>query len=189
MIVAIYKPASQAGHRIDSIIKAEDYSGLPLDSGIDYIELTQAQSILPITDIEELHSGVTPESNLVIAKKIVKDMIGKKRVTVEASGFSHTFSDGSGTVQTRDQIDIRNINGMVTVAMIANSQGETRAIFSFRDMENVTHSMTPTEVINLGIATNTFIGNTYIKSWSKKSEVDALTTIESVRSYSVETGW
>ena len=173
-----------------SIMSGSDYSGLDIsNTNLDFFELTSNQSTGDITSINTIYAGTTNASRLITLKNIMKDKVGVQRLIKETSGFSFTFQDGVGSVQTRDSTDIRNINGMVTMAMIANSQGVTGNAFSFRDTANITHPMTPSEVINLGVSTNTFISNTYQTSWIKKSEIDALTTETAVRGYSYSTGW
>lgn len=127
------------------------------------------------------------EANLSAAKADKKKQIESVRSEKETAGFPFVFSDGLGMVQSRER-DIRNINGIVTTALILKSNNVTSASLPFRDLDNNMHMMTPTEALQLGLAATSFVSNIYNISWAKKAEVDGLTT-ENIATYDVSTGW
>lgn len=107
-----------------------------------------------------------------------KAQVEAKRLEKEKAGVAYTFPDGQGTVQTARDVDIRNVQGVVTTAQVLASQGVTDPVIDFRDQENVTHSLTPTQAIDMGMVVQTAISQHYAWAWAKKAEIDACTTIE-----------
>jgi hypothetical protein len=128
-----------------------------------------------------------------------------QRLVRQNAGLPYTFapavvaSDGvtvvapavTGTIQTRDQTlypDVANINGETTAALILQSQGVTSAAISFRDQQNVTHAMTPAQIIAMGIAVSSFISATYAAKWNIQNQINALTE-QTVDSFDITQGW
>lgn len=109
-------------------------------------------------------------------KTIKLDSVDYIRQSKEILGLSYVFSDSTGTVQT-DSESIRNIQALTTTALILKDRGAITAVLPFRDTENIVHQMTPLEMIDLGLAVQTFISETYAWAWGKKSEINSATTI------------
>lgn len=109
-------------------------------------------------------------------KALKLDQVNSKRILTEESGLTYAFSDSSGTVQT-DSESIRNIQALTTTALILKDRAVTDAVLPFKDLENIVHQMTPLQMIDLGLAVQTFISETYAWAWGKKSEINSATTI------------
>ena len=116
------------------------------------------------------------ERHLLEQKSLKKDLVNANRKDKELLGLVYAFPDSSGTIQTGDE-DIRNVLAITTTGMILNSQGIDTKVISFRDKENVIHMLTPIEAITMGLAVQTFISDTYVDAWSKKTAIDGATTI------------
>ena len=113
---------------------------------------------------------------LAAQKLLRKEQVNVLRKTKESAGLAYTFPTGSGTIQTEDE-DIRNVLAVTTTALVLQAQGVVEAVIQFRDKENSTHDLTPTQAIAMGLAVQTFISSTYSDAWSKKAEIDAATTL------------
>jgi hypothetical protein len=134
-----------------------------------------------------------------------------QRLIVQNVGFQYTFSpaipatlaaDGVtvitptvpavvGTIQTRDQTqypDMNNITGLTTAAVILQEQGVTNVALSFRDAQNVTHPMTPAQMIALGMAVTNFISSTYQAKWRIHNVIASLTP-QTIGSFDITQGW
>lgn len=61
--------------------------------------------------------------------------------------------------------------------------------FVWRGYDNVDHPADAAFIVGLGNAITLRGSYLYQRSWIKKAEVDALTTVEAVKAYDVTTGW
>lgn len=102
----------------------------------------------------------------------IRLLVDAERKRREALGCVVQFPDGLGTVQTRDPDDYRNINGMVTAALVLSAQGVTDPVLPFRDAEDSTHMLTPTEMIAVGMAVQQRVGALYGASWAIKQFIE-----------------
>ena len=96
-----------------------------------------------------------------------------------------------GTIQTRDATlyrDIANINGEASAALILEGQGVTAAVLDFRDEQNVTHVMTPAQMIAMGLAVSSFINATYLAKWALKEQISNLTP-DTIDTFDITKGW
>ena len=109
-------------------------------------------------------------------KNELKQRVNSARDVKEKVGLTYQFPDGLGVIQTRSDVDIRNVQSITTTAVILKSAGVVDPVISFRDESDVTHDLTPDQTIEMGIAVQTFISNIYKWSWDKKVEIDACTT-------------
>lgn len=112
--------------------------------------------------------------------------IEAKRAEKEKAGTTFTFPDGDGVIQTRNDVDIRNVQAVTTTALILSNNGVTTPVIPFRDAGDVVHVLTPNQAIMMGMAVQTFISDTYAWSWAKKAEVAAATTVTEVNAISLE---
>lgn len=112
--------------------------------------------------------------------------VAKMRVYVQRAGKAYTFPDGAGTIQTRDAIDLINVNGRVTAALVLQAQGVTDPVLEFRDAENVTHAMTPIQMIEMGMAASQFVSATYAAKWAHDTAVSAW---DGAIEYDIAAGW
>jgi len=124
--------------------------------------------------------------SLVIEKK--REEVGAAREKRIAEGVPYNFPDGSGIVQTRDLIDVRNIQTNVMAALILQGAGETKPIMVFRDSANVTHYMTPAQMLTMAVAISQYGQVIYNISWELKDKVEGMTT-EQIVAFDVEANW
>ena len=120
---------------------------------------------------DSLRLATTQEINLAKTLKL-REEVNAERDRREALGLVFQFSDGPGTIQTRDIVDFRNIAGQVSAATILMMQGITDPVLWFIDAENVKHPMTPAEMLNLGIAVQTHIAGLYDAAATIKAGID-----------------
>ena len=107
-----------------------------------------------------------------------------------AAGVPYTFpGDNTGTVQTRDLTDHRNIQANASAAQMYLLNSQPTAEMQFRDMEDVVHTLTATEMIQMCSYVMGYGQAIYSASWAHKEAIDALTTVEAVEAYDVTTGW
>lgn len=95
--------------------------------------------------------------------------VAAERIRRQTLGVSFVFPDQTpGTIQTRHEQDLLNINGLATRAMMA--PGST---FPFRDEENRTHSMTAAEIAALAVAVSDHVGALYAAKWAHDTAIAA----------------
>ncbi|MBU2249056.1 MAG: DUF4376 domain-containing protein, partial [Gammaproteobacteria bacterium] len=123
---------------------------------------------------------------LVIADKSKE--VGAVRESKIAEGVPYDFADGHGTVQTRDLVDVRNIQTNVMTALILQGAGEIRPVMPFRDSENVTHLMTPAQMLSMALAISQHGQVIYNRSWKLKDAVEGMTT-EKIAIFDVKANW
>lgn len=73
-------------------------------------------------------------------------------------------------VQTRNETDFRNLNGLVSQALVNLSLASNDPI-SFRDANNTVHTLTPAEMIELGSDVAAHVQSVYTAAWQLKSGV------------------
>lgn len=156
-----------------------------------YVPTGTEQDIVYVPDGTDITNYVYVGSDLETAKANMFASLEKYRLNVQNSGLTYKFPDGIGTIQTRDPIqypDIAIINGQATSALILAQQNVTTAFINFRDEENVTHSLTPTQTITMALAVSKFVSDTYAAKWAKQVEISNLTE-ENYQSYDMTAGW
>jgi hypothetical protein len=134
----------------------------------------QAYVVLPkfATEVEEAaHTAQLLDDR----RRALSERIAQRRVDEQGKGYTYLFPDGlTGVVQTRqDSPDLLNINGQVTAALVLQSQGVLDPVMNFRDEENVTHQMTPTQMIVMGLTVSQFVSATYSSKWYHDEAVKA----------------
>ena len=109
------------------------------------------------------------------------------RVQTTSLGLPYEFADGLGTVQLRNENDIRNVLGVAASGQALVSMASTQTI-AFRDSENVTHELSPAEVVSMGLAVSDFISAHYATSWGHKDAMQNLSG-QALSDYDITTGW
>ena len=132
-----------------------------------------AQAAARTRQLEAVLSGVDAERDARIAR-----------------GKPHTFSDGTtGTVQLRHERDSVNINAVTTAGTALVAAGSPDTV-SFRDAEDVTHTLTGVEAVQFGLAVMQWVSAHYASAWAHK---DALKTMqaagEDIADYDLSQGW
>ena len=107
-----------------------------------------------------------------------------------AAGVPYIFpGDVPGTVQTRDLTDHRNIQANASAAQMYIINSQPDAPMQFRDMEDVVHTLTATEMAQMCAYVMGYGQAIYSASWAHKTAIDALGTVEAVEAYDVTIGW
>lgn len=122
-------------------------------------------------------------------KSALKDQNLQRRLDRMAQGISYDFPDGTGTVQTRNDTDLGNINAVATTAIVLQGQGVTDPVVKFRDTENVTHLMTPEQAIAFGVALSSSITAIYQNKWDTDEAIDALADQAAIDAFDLDAEW
>lgn len=115
--------------------------------------------------------------------------VAAHRDALEQEGTRFDFGDEVAAVQTRTGLDTRNIQGVVTTAMILQGQGVTDPVLTFRTADNINRPLTPAKAIELGMAVQTRIGDLYAAKWAHDEAIAALPSAEACAAYDVLQGW
>ena len=135
---------------------------------------------------------ILPDVDTQSQTAAAKRSLAAKRIDVQGTGMTYTFPDGStGTVQTRNAIDVINITGQAVGAMALSMQGDSTTLLPFRDAENVTHELTPIQMVQMAMAALNFVSATYLKKWELENKLDELAASEASGEelVSVVEGW
>jgi hypothetical protein len=86
--------------------------------------------------------------------------------------------DGSRIIpaDARNDTDLRNIQAVTTTAQVV--AGTPDAVLKFRDANDVTHNLSPEEVIALGLIVQAHVQSFYEKAWVLKDSTDSMTSVE-----------
>lgn len=131
------------------------------------------------TAVQTAVEALSPAPDLERSRAFKMLQIDEMRLAAELQGMAYTFPDGSqDVIQMRNERDIGNISGLSTSAVILKSQGVADPVFSFRAASNVSYSMTPDEIIAMGIATSQFMSGLYQIGWGLKEQARQATSFE-----------
>lgn len=96
--------------------------------------------------------------------------IDRERERRIALGVTVSLSTGkSFTVQTRDERDWRNVNGLGTAGLALQVAGDTTTLTPFRDAANVEQQLTPAELVEMGLKVMQHAKAIYTASWALKA--------------------
>ena len=86
--------------------------------------------------------------------------------------------DGSLVIpaDARNDTDLRNIQAVTTTAQVV--AGTPDAVLKFRDADDITHNLSPEEVITLGLIVQAHVQSFYEKAWTLKDSIDSMTSVE-----------
>ena len=139
------------------------------------------------SEVEALRA---PAVTLETAKADKRRVINGLRDEKIFGGLSYLFPDGStGMVDTREQPDFDNLQALTTLAQVLQAGGETGPVITFVDAEDQAHALTPSQMIDLGVAVTQRVAAIYAASWPMKASVKAATTITEVDAVDIATGW
>lgn len=122
------------------------------------------------------------------AKDARRQAVETERDRRIVAGLPYTFPAGPGTIQLRPA-DILNVNGVAARGAALLQRGDTTTTLAFRDAANVTHSLTPQQAVDMGIAVGERVEGIYQASWIHKDAIERLTTVAEVDAYDISTGW
>lgn len=179
-----------ADSKLVSILNGPDFSGVDINlPNTRFAEVTKTDYEGGWSNVETIAAAAGEVENVAVLKRALKDKVNLKRFEIEQNGIIFSFiNGGDGGIQT-DQTSVRNVQALMSKALIAKNMGDDSTQFGFRDSSDVTHPMSASEVINLGLTLTTFINGTYQTSWSKKTAIDALTTSAEIKAYDISPGW
>lgn len=145
----------------------------------------------PVEQIEGVwtQTWVSTPVGIAAARDVLKAQNLAKRLSLQAAGIAYTFPDGAGTVQTRNDTDVGNINAVATAGVALAGQGVTDPVLKFRDTENVTHPLTPSQAVAFGLAISDAISGLYETKWTIDGQIDALTTVAECEAFDVDAEW
>ncbi len=189
--------ASVAGISLPANLTAESLAPFNIfpvtETTPTYNPLTQ--SVLPATPIQV--SGIWTQQwtittlPLEVAKANLLGALDVERISQQSVGLPYTFSDGTGTIQTRDPMlypDMLNVNGYASAAIILQGQSVAQMPVGFIDAANTVHAMTPSQAMAMGIAVTGFIGSLYTAKQTILAAINALTA-DTVAAFDITQGW
>ena len=139
------------------------------------------------SELEVLRAPAVTLESVKAEKRLAINAMRDERVF---AGVSYSFPDGlMGTVDTREQSDFDNLQALTTLAQVLQAEGETGQVITFVDAEDQAHSLTPSQMIDLGVTVTQQIAKIYSVSWPMKASVKAAATIAEVNAVNISTGW
>lgn len=121
------------------------------------------------------------------------------RDTKISEGAPYLFPDGIyGTIQMRDIIDQRNIQANASAAQALLLMGQTEEQMKFRDMQNYTHTMYPSQMLHMALTAMSYGQQMYEVSWYHKDNLLSIKNqtgkslsqiIEELEAYDITVGW
>lgn len=108
------------------------------------------------------------------------DLVNELRNDILVSGYN----DGTNTWGT-SPTDVVNLNGVCTLIAL----GLVTSTQTWRDLNNIDHVMTPTQLVTLAGGMALFIKTCYSVSWTHKAAIAAFDNILDLQDYDVTTGW
>lgn len=130
-----------------------------------------------------------PLESLTAAKARVSSEIDAARDQLIGAGLQYSFPDTTGTIQLRKEADFRNVQGVASTGQALIMAGDTTTTISFRDEENVNHSLTGSQAVQLGLAVSGFVSAHYAAAWAHKDAVAELSTAADVQQYNYSINW
>jgi hypothetical protein len=104
-----------------------------------------------------------------------------------AAGMPYNFPEGPGTVQLRNPADISNVLGISASAQVSILVEDDKPIL-FRSSEDITHTLTAIQALDMGLAVSAFMSGHYATAWSHKDAMKQLTG-QALADYDITTGW
>lgn len=107
----------------------------------------------------------------IVARLLKNEIENQKNLNIYKD-IPYNFPDGQGTIQCRNELDIRNIqiNGIEAIKDL--SLGITDKTYIFRDLEDKIHHMTLHQMIDMMTYVKNVGQNIFIKSWAHKNNID-----------------
>jgi len=133
---------------------------------------------------------VTPPS-LSDLKAAACTRIEAQRLTLEQAGVWINWPDGTRSkIQTRDERDWRNINGVASRGLARLTQNLTDEDW-FRDADNVDHALLPSQALDLGYQASAAISIIARVAQAAKDAInaDTVTTAEQVAAIEAGVVW
>lgn len=110
--------------------------------------------------------GNTPDA--ADARPATPDDVNRERDHRIAAGVTVDIGGLGIPVQTRDERDFRNINGLVSRALVAKI-AQSAATIQFRASDNTVYDMSPDHLLSLGEQVAAHVQAIYAASWAIKA--------------------
>jgi hypothetical protein len=104
----------------------------------------------------------------------------RRRIQLERAGCPFVFGEVGDIIQTRDERDFININGVVTNAILFKAAGVTDPVILFRAQSDTNYQLTPDQAIALGIAVASRSTQLYARKWELKDAIDSADSIDDI---------
>ena len=182
--MAIYYSASSGGFYDDDIHTTIPSDSVRISKELHIALLTaQSEGQIICTGPDGKPTTKAPDApDLPTVKRSAKNEVDDRRQKEEQKGLTYEFPDGvTDVVQLRDTRDLVNVSSLVTTAQLMKATGFEGSI-QFQAESNVTHQMTPDEIIDMGLAAAAYIQGIYAISWSLKDAIDSAEDFEAVNS-------
>ncbi len=150
------------------------------------------ESLLAETQVlaNELDALRAPAVTLESARAEKRTAVNFLRDEKISEGLSYLFPDGlTGVVDMSEQSDFDNLQALTTLAQVLHAEGETTPVITFMDSEDQAHSLTPGQMIELGVSVTQQVAVIYAASWPIKASIKAAATIAEVEAVDISTGW
>lgn len=108
-------------------------------------------------------------SKVVVTRPVLPSMIDAERDRRIASGAPVTIGGNTFTVQTRDDRDFRNINGLASKGIVLLMASDTTTTVSFRDAHNVSRDLNAQALVSMAEQVAAYVQGIYAKSWALKA--------------------
>jgi len=114
----------------------------------------------------------------------------KGYVTLFLDGYNNNGFVFNGNTFQSDEVSRANISGSATLAIILLQKGfDFPSTFTWRTKDNQDVSINAAGIISMGTALFTFLSGNYLYSFTHKTAIDNLTTIQDLINYDITTGW
>lgn len=132
------------------------------------------RNIEQLWTVEELAAiGLEKHVPVIVPVAPDNDAVNQERDRRIHLGHSVMISDGRTiNVQTRDDRDFRNLNGLVSQAIVYTIM-QQQATMLFRDADDTIHEVTPAQMIEIGSLVAAKVQAIYEKAWAIK-ELDPI---------------
>jgi hypothetical protein len=143
-------------------------------------------------DPAQLGSYVYLGKTLADAQAALLAQLEPMRLQIMNQGLQYQFADGPGLIQTRDPSkfpDLLNINGIYSMAMIAQAAGLAQMPNGFIDEANDVHQLTPAQAITMAQAVGAFVSNMTFYKKTLRAQIAALQTFEDAQAFDLSAGW
>lgn len=125
---------------------------------------------IPLPDLNEYKKIKSVEVDLIRESNLIK-------------GFTHSLGDTNIIIQTDDK-SVTNILSLSTSATI-NPTGS----FVFRDFNNVNHTLSASEILDIFSGLQSFRQNIYNISWILKNTINEFTDVDDLYLFDVKQEW
>jgi hypothetical protein len=125
-------------------------------------------------------AGANMVFDIDAARKAKDADFEQRRVQLERAGCPFVFGEVGDIIQTRDERDFININGVVMNATLLKSAGVSDARILFRAQSDTNYQLTPDQAIALGLTVAARSTQLYATKWALKDALESATTADEI---------